>query len=112
MNYLPESDKLYLECVELVKNFTQQIMMDGLNVKSVYMNVMMAYIDVAYMDARAICEELQMYVDSKQLNQYFHVDYAHPTNMYEPESIVSLTLRREYINQIKEIITLYKLTRI
>lgn len=111
MNKLPKQDRLYLKRVELAKDFTRQVMIDGLNVKNVNMNIMRAYIDIAYMDVRAVCEELQVYVDNKQLHQYFDVDYAHPTNMYEPESIVSLTLKKEYINQIEEIITLYKLMR-
>ena len=61
------------------------------------------------MDSVSICGELQDYLDAKHLNKYMDADYVHRADMYDSSSIITLRFKKEYVNEIKEIITMYKL---
>ena len=111
MNKLPDKDKEYLYNVELVKDLLTMVMSRAIKAPPFMIdcNYFLAYLEVHYMDSVSICGELQDYLDAKHLNRYMDADYVHRTDMYDPSAIITLCFKKEYVNEIKEIITMYKL---
>lgn len=112
MNKLPEKDNLHLKCVELATDFCVDVMKKAFNIKdrdTICCGLLIAYLELEYMDARRSCDELQEYLDNKQLSEYMDADYNHTTNFYEPQACVTLGFKKRYLEKIEEIITTYKL---
>lgn len=111
MNKLPDKDKEYLSNVELAKDLLRMVISRAIKVppSMIDCNYFLAYLEVQYMDSVSVCGELQDYLDTKHLNKYMDADYVHRTNMYDPSSLITLRFKKEYINEIREIITMYKL---
>ena len=111
MNKLPDKDKEYLYNVELVKDLLTMVMSRAIKASPFMIdcNYFLAYLEVHYMDSVSICGELQDYLDAKHLNKYMDADYVHRTDMYDSSAIITLRFKKEYVNEIKEIITMYKL---
>ena len=112
MNKLPEKDNLHLKRVELATDFCVYVMRKAFNIKGkdvICCGLLIAYLELEYMDARKSCDELQEYLDNKQLSEYMDADYNHTTNFYEPQACVTLGFKKKHLDKIEEIITLYKL---
>ena len=111
MNKLPDKDKEYLHNVELVKSLLTTVMSRAVKVSPFVIdcNYFLACLEVSYMDLISACRELRDYLNAKHLNKYMDADYVHRTNMYDSSSLIILRFKKEYVNEIKEIITLYKL---